>query len=293
MVSRVIQKRLDKVKDEYLDRFEQIINSDTGITPDVVLKILSESFTRKRISGFPIDKRKDHVQMVWHFDQEWIEENSFEEEKKMATVSLWRLFVVPGGYAWVVGVNFQYLLTAKTEMFEQGIISCENPEEITEFLHRVNDSIVGNYIKNTKPDSVYTDSGLVGEKEEFLDYPTFEIEVVFTCEDEKSCQDIYQIFDIIVKEECKDFLGLTNAKDNIERRDVFWEYVQDKLEWTQDHQYEAVWGYALSLNKIGRKGKEASLNFTVDIIKGDFIRQISAFLKELGATTVKLIESEA
>lgn len=285
------QERLNRVKAEIEKRINDEVNSLDELSIESALNIISDYYQSTRIPGFPLNKRKDFLQFTWHFDENWIKENELKRHNDKVMISVWRLLVIMGQYAWVSGVSFYYPSSKNLIKYGNGIISCENPRKVDEFMKSVTSSGVMKKIRTEKPAETRFYTYIMGIKELYVPHPAYDIEVKFKCRNDETCKSIVDLFDIIAINGHKNYLGLTNGKSKEERSDIFWDLISDKIEFVAHHQYENVWGYNNSLQRINYTDKEASLHYLVDIKKNEFCQQIGSFLKQLGAIKVEKTET--
>ncbi|MEM7284248.1 MAG: hypothetical protein AAF438_21805, partial [Pseudomonadota bacterium] len=213
--------------------------------------------------------------------------------KNVGCVSIWRLLVVPGDFAWVIGVNFFYSMSHEVRQIGHGVLGCENPDKVDTFLEDLRDSPVSELLTSGTPVGSKLVTNVIGCRGDFVFDPKFDVVVCFECKDTNTRDTIVGLFDVIVRENSRDLLGHIKGKILAQRRDIFFDQLEDKLSWTQEHQFIVVRAYAHQLHQLKVDGAGVSLHFVVDAYRYHFCRQISSMLKELGASKVTITETPA
>lgn len=290
-MSAAIDKRLEKLEASIKSRLDGLGVALEEVNPLQVLEILSESYRTERISGLPVAKRKDHLQVVYRFTPESMDNTLTWGHKNVGCISIWRLLVVPGDFAWVIGVNFYFTLSDETERLGHGIISCENPDDVDAFLCEIDDSQIGELLTSVQPVFVKLIENVIGCRGEFVSDPKYDVVVTFECAKAENKKTIIELFDIVVRHGHQDLLGLAKDKTLAQRTRILFDQLEDKLSWTQEHGFVVVHSYAHLLYHIKADGPRTELHFVVDAYRYHFCRQISAMLKELGANKVSIRET--
>ena len=290
-MSAAIDKRLDKLEAEISASLEELGTPIEALCPTDVLDLLATSYQDKRISGLPLAKRKDHLQVVYRLSDPSAVEFFTHPYKNVGCIIIWRLFVVPYDLVHVMGVSFYFDLPDDIRKVGDGIVSCENPDDVAGFGEEVLASPVGQVLQSVKPVGAKFMNNVVGCRGDYVFDPKVDVAVTLTCKSPDKHQRIVELFDLIVREGGQDLLGLTADKALAERRDIFFEQLEDKLAWTQEHQFRVVWGYAHLLMRMETAGSQTTMHFVIDAYRKHFCSQISAMLKELGADSVAFTET--
>lgn len=290
-MSVALEKRLDKLQQSIRQSLDDHGGAIESLSPTTALKVLSDSYRSTRVAGLPVDKRKDHLQVVYRLSDPSAVEIFTHPYKDVGCISIWRLLVAPYDLAHVIGVNFFYDLSKSMRAVGNGIISCEHPERVKEFLSELKSSPVHEVLTAATPEGASFMANIVGCRGDYISDPKYDVAVTLTCNDAQKHRAIVELFDVLVHDDCQDYLGVAHGKSMLERRDYWYEKLLEKrLSWTQEHKFEVVRAYAHLLKRIESADNKTTLYFVVDAYRNHFHRQISSMLRELGASKVVIEE---